>query len=81
MDTINGKYGQFDLSRPATYIIHDLGMETSWEYIFQNREILLRLDQYGPVAAQAYPPGISCFLKGKKMTSIQSGWYGSKGIA
>ena len=57
MDTINGKYGQFDLSRPATYIIHDLGMETSWEYIFQNREILLRLDQYGPVAAQAYPPG------------------------
>lgn len=41
MDTINGKYGQFDLSWPATYIIHDLGMETSWEYIFQNREILL----------------------------------------
>ena len=35
MDTINGKYGQFDLSRPATYIIHDLGMETSWEYIFR----------------------------------------------
>lgn len=66
MDTINGKYGQFDLSRPATYIIHDLGMETSWEYIFQNREILLRLDQYGPVAAQAYPPGDIMLFKREK---------------
>ncbi len=28
-----------------------------WDYIYQNRGILLKVDQYGPVYTQAYPPG------------------------
>lgn len=28
-----------------------------WEYIYQNGDLLLKVDQFGPVYAQAHPPG------------------------
>ena len=56
MDNITGRFGHFDLNTPATYIITDRSMQVPWEYIYQNRDVLLRVDQFGPVNAQAYPP-------------------------
>lgn len=40
----------------AGYELYTLNLPTSWEYIYQNRDILLKVDQYGPVYAQAHPP-------------------------
>ena len=48
-------YGHFS-DEPATYVIKTLNLPTSWDYIYQNRNILLKVDQHGPVYAQAYPP-------------------------
>lgn len=41
----------------AGYEINTINLPTSWEYIYENRDILLKMDQFGPVYAQAYPPG------------------------
>lgn len=50
------QYGNFSKSCDATYEITSLNMQTSWEYIYQNRDVLLRVDQFGPVNAQVHPP-------------------------
>lgn len=49
-------YGNF-IKNTAGYEINSLDMKTSWEYIYENKDILLKVDQYGPVYAQANPPG------------------------
>ena len=49
-------YGKF-LKDTAGYEINTLNLPTSWEYIYENKDILLKLDQFGPVYAQAQPPG------------------------
>ncbi|MBQ6831352.1 MAG: hypothetical protein IJO28_01830 [Oscillospiraceae bacterium] len=49
-------YGQF-IKDTAGYEIHTLNLPASWEYIYENRDILLKMDQFGPVYAQAHPPG------------------------
>lgn len=49
-------YGRFK-KNTAGYQIDTLNLPTSWEYIYENRDILLKMDQYGPVYAQAHPPG------------------------
>ena len=49
-------YGKF-IENTAGYEINTLNLPTSWEYIYENRDILLKVDQFGPVYAQAYPPG------------------------
>jgi len=49
-------YGKF-IKGTAGYEINTLNLPTSWEYIYENRDILLKVDQFGPVYAQAYPPG------------------------
>lgn len=48
--------GRF-LSDCAGYEINTLNLPASWEYIYQNNDVLLKVDQFGPVYAQAYPPG------------------------
>lgn len=49
-------YGNF-IADTAGYEIKTLNLPTSWEYIYENRDILLKVDQFGPVYAQADPPG------------------------
>lgn len=49
-------YGKF-IKSTAGYEIHTLNLPTSWEYIYENKDILLKVDQFGPVYAQAHPPG------------------------
>ena len=51
------KYGYFDLNRHGTYVItHPEELNYPWEYIYQNRDVLLRVDQFGLVNCQAHPP-------------------------
>lgn len=49
-------YGRF-LDDTAGYEITNLNLPSAWEYIYQNRDILLKVDQNGPVYIQADPPG------------------------
>lgn len=49
-------FGNFK-KNTAGYEINTLNLPTSWEYIYENRDILLKVDQYGPVYVQAHPPG------------------------
>lgn len=49
-------YGKF-IKNTAGYEINTLNLPTSWEYIYENKDILLKVDQFGPVYAQANPPG------------------------
>lgn len=50
------KYGRFIQDRPGSYELTSQDMETSWQYIYQNGQMLLRVDQFGPVDAQLCPP-------------------------
>lgn len=57
-------YGCFESSSMASFSINRLNLPAPWEYIYQNRKILLKVDQFGPVYAQAYPPsGIILFKR------------------
>ena len=49
-------YGKF-IENTAGYEIHTLNLPASWEYIYENKDILLKVDQFGPIYAQAHPPG------------------------
>ena len=49
-------YGKF-IENTAGYEINSQDMKVSWEYIYENKDILLKMDQFGPVYAQANPPG------------------------
>ncbi len=49
-------YGKF-IPNTAGYEINTINLPTSWEYIYENRDILLKMDQFGPVYVQAHPPG------------------------
>ncbi len=49
-------YGQF-IKGTAGYEMNTFDLPTSWEYIYENKDILLKVDQFGPVYAQANPPG------------------------
>jgi hypothetical protein len=48
--------GRFDKDRAASFTIETLNLPAAWEYIHQNRRLLLKIDQHGPVYAQADPP-------------------------
>lgn len=41
----------------AGFKLHTLNLPAAWEYIYQNRDVLMKVDQFGPVYAQADPPG------------------------
>lgn len=47
--------GEF-IPNTAGFNIKTLNLPTAWEYIYQNRDILMKVDQYGPVYAQNNPP-------------------------
>ena len=48
-------YGHFGKAK-ASFTLDTLNLPAPWEYIYQNRRMLLKLDQHGPVYAQAEPP-------------------------
>ena len=50
------KLGEF-LPSTAGFRISSLNLPASWEYIYQNRDVLMKVDQFGPVYAQMDPPG------------------------
>lgn len=52
---LNG-YGAFLDSPRAAFRIDRLNLPTPWDYIYQNRQVLLRVDQFGLDYAQAFPP-------------------------
>ena len=56
----------------AGFTIKSLNVPASWEYIYQNRDVLLKVDQFGPVYVQAHPPGDIMLFKrenGQKFSS------------
>ena len=50
-----GGFGCFGES-PASFVIESPDIPTGWDYVYQNRRMLLRVDQQGPIYAQADPP-------------------------
>ena len=51
------RYGEYDMSRKAAYTITaGEDIKEPWYYIYQNRKILLYVDQNGPVKIQYQPP-------------------------
>ncbi len=48
-------YGRF-LPEPASYELLTPNLPSNWNYIYQNRKMLLRVDQFGLAYAQAFPP-------------------------
>lgn len=74
----NAPRGSF-LEDCAGFEINTLNLPAPWEYIYQNRDILLKLDQHGPVYAQAHPPGdIMLFKREPGIThSSWSLWFSS----
>lgn len=58
-------YGRF-IHDTAGYEISTMNLPTSWEYIYENKDILLKVDQFGPVYAQASPPGDIMLLQREK---------------
>lgn len=65
------RWGKF---RPdcAGIDLFSLNLPAPWEYIYQNHDVLLKVDQFGPVYAQANPPGGILLFKregGQKFSS------------
>lgn len=70
------KYGEYDLSKKAAFTLKK-GSELSepWYYIYQNRKILLYVDQNGPVKIQYQPPSGILVAKrelGEKQSKLQT---------
>lgn len=68
------KYGHFDMTKKAAYTLTN-GDElvAPWYYIYNNRKILLYVDQNGPVKMQYQPPnGILIFKR--ELGENQSKW-------
>jgi cellobiose phosphorylase len=60
---LNG-LGHFDPKSRATFVIESPDLPTGWDYVYQNRKMLLRVDQHGPIYAQVDPPsGIVLFRR------------------
>lgn len=50
-------YGHFNLNKPASYTLTDGGkLNSPWYYVYNNRKVLLYVDQNGPVKVQYQPP-------------------------
>ncbi len=67
-------YGQF--RDKAGFAIKTLNLPTSWDYIYQNRKMLLRVDQFGMSFAQAFPPSdIVMFMRDRfQKFSVWNTW-------
>ena len=55
----NGKF----IEDTAGYELNNLNLPSAWEYIYQNQDFLLKVDQFGPVYVQADPPGDILLLR------------------
>ena len=66
-------YGHF-IKDTAGYEINTINLPTAWEYIYENRSILLKMDQFGPVYAQANPPGDIMLFKREQHQKF-SPWF------
>ncbi len=66
-------YGNF-IKDTAGYEINTFNLPTSWEYVYENKDILLKVDQYGPMYAQANPPGDIMLFK-REQHSKYSPWF------
>ncbi len=66
-------YGKF-IKDTAGYVINTFDLPTAWEYIYENKDILLKVDQFGPVYAQANPPGDIMLFKREQHQKF-SPWF------
>ena len=70
------KYGEYDLTRKAAYTVtKSEDLFEPWYYIYQNRKILLYVDQNGPVKIQYQPPSGILVAKrelGEKQSKLQT---------
>lgn len=66
-------YGNF-IKGTAGYEIKTLNLPTSWEYIYENKDILFKVDQFGPVYSQANPPGDIVLFK-REQHQKYSPWF------
>ena len=67
------KYGYFDHKKDsASYVITDINLPVPWEFIYQNEKILLKVDQFGPAYAQAYPPNDIMLFNRDRMQKYSS---------
>ncbi len=68
------KYGRFKTDKKAGYTLTDGNKLVSpWYYIYQNRKILLYVDQNGPVKVQYQPPS-GILLSKREIGETQSKW-------
>jgi cellobiose phosphorylase len=72
-------YGGFSESNRGTFKINTIHLPTTWDFIFQNRKILLRVDQLGVDYAQAFPPSdVMLFRRdGYQKSSAWMTWFAS----
>ena len=68
------KYGHFNLEKPASYTLtNGDALKGNWFYIYQNRKILLYVDQNGPVKIQYEPPS-GILISKREIGETQSKW-------
>ncbi len=70
----NCKFGHYDDNNKAGYVLTDgQKLKSPWYYIYDNREVLLYVDQNGPVKVQYLPPNDILVFK-REMGENQSKW-------
>ena len=70
----NCTYGHYDKDVPAGYVLTNRDeLSSPWYYVYQNKKVLLYVDQNGPVKVQYNPPsGILVFKR--ELGENQSKW-------
>ncbi len=73
-----GDLGRFT-DTPASFAITSPDLPTGWDYIYENRQVLLRLDQHGMAYAGAFPPSdIVLFMRDRnERASVWPVWLRS----
>ena len=67
-------YGSFNLNKHASYTLtNGEALKGPWYYLYQNKKILLYVDQNGPVKIQHQPPFGNMLIK-REMGEIYSKW-------
>ena len=70
----NCEFGHFTENKKASYTLTASDkLRTPWYYIYQNRKILLYVDQNGPVKIQYQPPS-GILLTKRELAEVQSKW-------
>lgn len=72
-------YGHFSAQYKAGFVVETPNLPTPWDYIYQNRSMLLRVDQHGIAYAQSFPPSdIVMFTRDRfQKSSVWSTWFQS----